>query len=463
MHIPLPTAILVLGITESGNRPLGTFTGNEPLTPSPRDHPRPKRPPVPRPTKYHLLQKDTKMKQKNINNVTGYYALVQWTYWLGNAAIGAFASAFLLEVGLSNTVIGLLLAVGGFTAAILPPFLGSLIDRNPKISTMHVLTYFGIGLIAIGALLLCFPLSSTPLMAALYALGYIFLQTLQPFINGLGVECINEGFTINFGFSRASGAFGYCISALLMGILSERIGIKTIPAAAIVTYAGMILSVAFLKRKRHTLAENGAKLTEKKGANLNPIRFLKRYPTYAGMLVGMVLIYFSHGFLNTFCLQILQSKGGDVENMGIATSVAAAAEIIPMLCAPFLLKHFRLGNLLRFSGVFYTIKSFLSLLAPNVFLYYGVQMLQLPAWGIMATTIVFYVNETVEHEHSAQGQAFAGMTLTVGCFLCSLIGGWLIDLVGIDRTILVATVVCLIGAVILFLTTGKQKKPDNPA
>ena len=99
------------------------------------------------------------MKQKNINNVTGYYALVQWTYWLGNAAIGAFASAFLLEVGLSNTVIGLLLAVGGFTAAILPPFLGSLIDRNPKISTMHVLTYFGIGLIAIGALLLCFPLS----------------------------------------------------------------------------------------------------------------------------------------------------------------------------------------------------------------------------------------------------------------------------------------------------------------
>lgn len=392
---------------------------------------------------------------QKMNNVTKYYALVQWTYWLGNAALGAFASAFLLEVGLSNTVIGLLLAIGGFTAAVLPPFLGSLIDRNPNISTMHVLWFFGFGLVGIGILLLCFPLSQTIVMATLYALGYICLQTLQPFINGLGVECINEGFTINFGLSRASGAFGYCISSLIMGILSKRIGIKTVPAAVCITYAGMIIAVALLRKKRRTLSENGAVTVEKKGANLNPIRFLKRYPTYAGMLVGMVLIYFSHGFLNTFCLQILQSKGGDVEDMGIATAVAAAAEIIPMLCAPFLLKHFRLGGLLRFSGVFYTIKSLLSLLAPSVFLYYGVQLLQLPAWGIMAISIVFYVNEIVDHEHAAQGQAFAGMTLTVGCFLCSLIGGWLIDLVGINSTILVATVVCGIGAVILFLTTKK--------
>lgn len=392
---------------------------------------------------------------QKMNNVTKYYALVQWTYWLGNAALGAFASAFLLEVGLSNTVIGLLLAIGGFTAAVLPPFLGSLIDRNPNISTMHVLLGFGFGLVGIGILLLCSPLSQTIVMATLYALGYICLQTLQPFINGLGVECINEGFTINFGFSRASGAFGYCISSLIMGILSKRIGIKTVPAAVCITYAGMIIAVALLRKKRRTLSENGAVTVEKKGANLNPIRFLKRYPTYAGMLVGMVLIYFSHGFLNTFCLQILQSKGGDVEDMGIATAVAAAAEIIPMLCAPFLLKHFRLGGLLRFSGVFYTIKSLLSLLAPSVFLYYGVQLLQLPAWGIMAISIVFYVNEIVDHEHAAQGQAFAGMTLTVGCFLCSLIGGWLIDLVGINSTILVATVVCGIGAVILFLTTKK--------
>lgn len=395
------------------------------------------------------------MKQKSSDNLTVYYGLVQWTYWLGNAVLGAFASKFLLTIGLTNTRLSLLLALCGLLAAISSPLLGSLIDRKPTLSTAHLLYAFGAGLMAVGVLILCFPYDATLLMAVLFGIGYVFVQILQPFINALGVECINQGYQISFGFSRASGAFGYAISAFLTGILVDRIGIVTIPVATIITYSGMVLTVAFLRKKKNA---NPACGTPKKSANLNPIRFLKRYPTYAGLLAGMILIYFSHGFVNTFCLQILETKGGTSTSVGISTAVAAVFEIVPMLCAPFLLKHFRLGNLLRFSGIFYTVKSLGSLLAPNVYAYYAVQFFQLPAWGIMAISIVFYVNETVDHEHSSQGQAFAGMTLTVGNLLCTLICGILIDNIGINRTLIIATIVCAVGACIIFLTTGKQRK-----
>ena len=91
------------------------------------------------------------------NDLTPQYAVIQFFFWVCFAGIVAFSSVYLLDRGLTNTEIGLMIAVSGALAALLQPLMGAVMDRFPHLTGPGLLArFFGL-LVADTLVLILFP------------------------------------------------------------------------------------------------------------------------------------------------------------------------------------------------------------------------------------------------------------------------------------------------------------------
>lgn len=390
---------------------------------------------------------DTNNKSKDI---TIQYSLVQASYWMGFACISAFSSVYLLSIGISNSLIGITLALGALVSAIIQPYVGILIDHHPKITTKKILLMASIIIILLALLL--YPVSrGVPVIVPLmYGFLMLLLQLAQPFSNSIGMASINAGYKLHFGPARAIGSLGYALVALVLGKIAEAKGGDVVPGfiAISFTLTMIFLFIYPLREENNIGLHNDEENQDSKRPGL--MDFFKKYKALGIMTAGLVFIFFSHVVLNSFGLQIIETKGGSSESMGVATAISATIEVVPMFLFPILKKRFKVSDLLKLSAVFFTLKVLVTLLAPNIMAYYLAQGCQMLGWGIMAVAIVYYVNDIVDEKDTAQGQAYSGMALTIGNVLGNLVGGKVIDSLGINALLILGFVAAFFGTCIFF-------------
>ena len=95
------------------------------------------------------------------------------------------------------------------------------------------------------------------------------------------------------------------------------------------------------------------------------------------------------------------------------------------------------------------------MLAPNMTVFYGIQIFQMLGWGLMAAASVYYVNSIMDTEDAIKGQAYITMTYTLGSVIGAFLGGALIDFSGVNTMLLFATISAAVGAVIIFFSAEK--------
>lgn len=380
-------------------------------------------------------------------NVTLYYGIIMAVYSLGFVTMSAFSSVYLLSVGLSSGEIGILLGIGGVVSAVLQPVVGILMDRHPLVSGKTVLAVCSVLIALFGVILVLTPERSTALTSILYGVPIMLLYLAQPFLNALGMEAVNLGYSLNFGAGKAMGSMGYAAASYVFGIVSVKAGPKIIPSVFAFIYLLLTFIVIFYPvRKSAGIRPSGGRVVLG-----NPYTFLIRYKKLAGVLVGLVCIYYSHTLINTFALQIVVPKGGSSADMGTAAAIAAVCELVTMLLFSVYMKKVRLVNLLRISGIFFTLKTFFSLTVSGIPGFFLIQGFQMFGWGLLAIGIVYYVNEYTAQDDKAQGQAYAGIAMTFGNVLATFSGGRIIDAFGVDTMLIVGTVISALGTVILWV------------
>ena len=388
-------------------------------------------------------------------NITFHYSLLQGAYWMGFACISAFSSVYLLSLGISNSIIGLTLSLGALASALSQPLIGILIDNNPNFTAKRVLlsSFFAITIIS----LLLYPLSKgvPVIIPFMYGLLMLMLQLAQPFANSIGMSSINAGYKLYFGPARAVGSLTYAFIAFVLGKVTQSRGSNVVPAFIAVSFLIGIISLFIYpnSEKPNTSNDNSDVKNEASGIAV----FFKKYRSFGIIIVGLIFIYFSHVVLNSFSLQIISVRGGSSDSMGVATAISASIEIIPMFLFPFLSKKFRLSSLLKLSAIFFTLKTICTLLAPTVNAYYAAQGCQMFGWGIMAVAIVYYVNKIVDEHDTAQGQAYAGMTLTIGNVIGNFFGGSVIDHFGVNMLLLIGSIIAIIGTIIFWIGIDKSE------
>ena len=395
----------------------------------------------------------------NQKDITLQYTFIQTTFWMGFAAISAFASVYLLSMGISNSVIGLVISLGAMASAVLQPVVGNLVDNHPKVTLKKVMSTAAAFAVIIAMLLYPFAKASAMVIAVLYGMLILIIQFGQPFSNAIGMAGQNARYKLLFGPARALGSLGYALVAYLLGIVTVKMGPHIVPLFVAVIFLVHFLSVViFPVNEKQEVKVSPEESQEQNSKSTTVIGFLKKYKSFLIMLIGLVFIYFSHVVLNSFALQIITPRGGTSANMGTATAISAGIELVPMIFFPVIRKKVKINHMLRLSVMFFTLKVLFTYLADNVIEYYAAQAFQMLGWGVMAVAIVYFVNENISEHDQAQGQAFAGMALTVGNVIGGLFGGVIIDAAGINALLLTALASGTIGTAIFWLGIGRSEK-----
>ena len=371
--------------------------------------------------------------------LTPLYAAVQFFFWFAYGTAVNFASVYLLACGLSNTAIGLISAAACALSVLIQPILAAWADREESPSVKAILLALTAALLAFGGLLILAFGKGAALNGLFLGGAILLVQIGLPFVNALATESLNAGERLNFSLARGFGSIGYAVMSVSVGALIARFGPIVAPWAVMAVSGLLLMAVGlFPFAKRHRDSRD-----EKEGAD-GLTGFLRRYPAFALTLLGCVLIYTSHVLINSFVYQIVVSKGGNSEHMGIAMGLAGLLEVLSMALFSTLLKWKGSRFWFRISGLFFTLKALCSLLAPNMGAFYLVQLIQPLGWGLMTVASVYYVNEIMRERDRIKGQAYMTMALSVGTIVGSLCGGVLIDALGVNGMLIAA--VCCGGA-----------------
>ncbi|MDO4633467.1 MAG: MFS transporter [Eubacteriales bacterium] len=383
---------------------------------------------------------------------------VEVLFWGIFAALPGMASMYLLDHGFSNALIGALIAGSGVGAAVLQPLFGSYADRPESASLKKILTVFTAVLLIVSVLLLMtgkYPV----LTGLLYGTAVAFLQVMTPLLNAMGAETLNQGKKLNYGLARGGGSAGYAAAAYLMGVLAEKFGTAVIPLGSVLMLAGLLAAILIFPFEKCRVPEKekaeGAE-EQRKGSSL-----LKKYPRFFLVMAGCVFIYIGHTVLNSFTYQIMSSKGGGRAETGFMIALAAILELVPMLLFGYMQKKVRCDIWFRITGIFFTLKTAATLLAPGIRSLYAAQLFQVFGWGLITVSAVYYVNSIMKREDAVKGQTFMNMTYTAGCVIGSLAGGRIIDVWSVSAMLLFGTIASAIGMVILLFGTEKVCKKDE--
>ena len=128
----------------------------------------------------------------------------------------------------------------------------------------------------------------------------------------------------------------------------------------------------------------------------------------------------------------------------------AASEMPAMAVTRKLMRKFDVMTLIVVAGVSYLCRNILIAMAPSLlFVFIGV-LFQSTSYGLLTSTMAYYVSDTCEKEDQIMGQTLLGMMTTgLGSMLGNVVGGILQDAFGLSSMLIFAMLMTVIGALIL--------------
>ncbi len=387
-------------------------------------------------------------------SLTSYYGLLQGSFWMSHATIMGFATVYLQDKGLSNTSIGLLLALGTILSIFLQPVFGSLVDRSPKLTMLHILFICTLFIGFCGLLLQFVSFSFFAISFSFIAIVALF-SSFPAFLNVVAMDYINAGRKLNFGLGRGIGSISYAFIALIMGLLVKRFGSEIIVPTFLILLLLHFIIICALEKKSPLLKWNSSSSTT--SSSPSPLEgflaFFKNYKRFSCLLIGLMFLFVGHASLNTYHINIIKNVGGDTSNMGFSFALSAAMELPSMLLFTFFISKFKCSTLLKISAFFFTMKALIIALSTQVMGIYFSQCFQFFSFAIFVPASVYYVNHLIEKRYRGMGQALLGAaTVGLGGTLGNFFAGKILDLFPVQEMLIFAVIISALGFIITFFT-----------
>lgn len=381
-------------------------------------------------------------------SVQSKYTAMQAVYWMVYSVAFGFVTYYLLGTGIGEATIGMVTASGGIIAAILQPLTGSLTDSG-RLRWKTILVFLA-SLCLLFNILMIF-ISSEVLNAVSYAGFITAVNLIVPVANGASFYYERSGEKINFGFARGTGSLFYGAAAYVLGAVSVRAGIMSVPAAGALTSLLLILILISMPCQREV-----CEVRRQAGGSI-----ISRYPGFFMVVAGCTLCLSFHSISCNFLIRIVESCGGDAEVMGTAIAVSAVFELPAMFGFSVIAKRFSAGMLLKVSAVFFIIKSLLFLFSSGVGMIYFTQMFQAGSFALMIPASVYYAESSMEKGDKMKGQAYMGLALTAGSFIGALSGGFLIQMAGLKQALILGTAFTVAGFILIAAGTVNKKRESK--
>ncbi len=404
---------------------------------------------LPKPCSHGRIHLGGSMKRSytfQLANINGLYSVFFMPVF-------AYTTVYLLNLGLNNSQIGILLASANLVAVVAQPLVASLADR--RVRTHKTLLLIHILIICLQCAFLLFVPLPIYLHAVIFAANIVLLYSMQPLVNSMAVDLMARGGNINFGIARAASSLYYSVATLLFGSVLVRYGMFMVPGSMLLFGALFFLALYFFRPTLdppHEYQESEDLQT----------RFFSRYPIFIPVLIGIVGIYFNYSIFNNYAIHIVRNLGGNSSQLGIALAISAFSEIPAMLSFNYLLRRFGATRLFQFSSVFYGVKMLLVMLSGSIPMLYLAQTTQALSFGIYSTSSVYFVAGMMNPNDRSKGQAFITSAATLGNVLAALLGGVFLDLYSVRFMMIIAITVSAVGAALILGATGVRLRAKLP-
>lgn len=390
------------------------------------------------------------------------YTLINVSYFAAFCTIHAYAAVFLLACGFTNTEIGIVLAAANILSALLQPVVAAVIDRQGFFTNRNVMLICS-GIIAGGAVVLLFADSVKPVVFAVFTLMYMVQFTYMPVMTALNFEYQRKGANIFYGLARGLGSAGFAVTSAIIGTIVENEGVKVLLYVTIVVmviHAGVIYFFKMPRGSRDKADETASKTSgsssqtisddkQKDDKSSSIPQFVKKYPAFMLMLLATVFLFFTHNMLNDYLIQIIRPLGGGESELGIATFLAALLELPTMAIISVVSRKVSMKLMLVVSGISFTVKAVIMLLATNIPLAYASQAMQMLAYAVFIPAAAYYVSENISEHDQVKGQAFVTSCFTLAGVFSSLVCGIVLDRLGVTDMLVIGVIVSVIGTLLI--------------
>jgi len=397
-----------------------------------------------------------------MKHYTLFYSLLNIAYYmLGNGIMG-FEGYYLNKLGVSDSVIGIVLAATGIVTVLFQPLTGRLCDNGKRFDMRHAI------LVIVSGMILAAGISSLSksrvLLAVLFCLLIVLFNQTNALLNSLCMLIENQGKKINYGLARGLGSVSYALTALANGYFSEEehFGHSFLMWSIIATgIVSVFFVLPFLFDK--SLSKNNPSIAKNyKRAGL--LEFFKKYPRFVAFAFCLSLVFISHNILSTFVYQLISPMGRGSYEVGIIVGLAAFVELPGMVLCSVLLKKKSPATLLMISGFFFLLKTvfcLISVATGNFYVFFAAQFFQLAGYGFFAPASVYYANSVIAQDSLSSGQAIMTAANVFGCVLGSVIGGVFLDLLGSTGMMIITVGLCFLGCILICILLKEKKIPQK--
>lgn len=390
-------------------------------------------------------------KQLNIE----YFSL-QSLFWMTYCMVVGFSVTYLLSCGYSNSEAGYILASANICALVLQPFFADLADRSKRINAMTIFLV-SIVIIFVCSIGLFFISARSVILTLIYVVMITLANAVIAFLTSVQYLMDRSKSKINFGLCRAGGSLCFAILSAVMGILIERIGMKSIPTALfIITFLIIILCMYITRHRIHTTTDSMNSLIHQKSCSL--LVFFKENPKFMVLSIGMLFIYYAHAFITNFTISIVRNVGGDHREMGYLIAFMALMELPGMIGFNEISRRFKVSSLLLFSMMMFSVKAIIVWLSPSLMTLAFGFALQVVSFALYIPASVQYANIMIDEKDTVKAQMMFNLMQAGGAVFSSIIGGWLIDFSGISHALLVGAILSCIGTIIAFTAIQNTKR-----
>ncbi len=392
---------------------------------------------------------------KESKKYNSMYAASQVCFFAAFAAMMAYASVYLLHKGFNNSTIGVLLSLISVIGVFLQPAIASYADSHKEVELRKIITSVLI-ITLVGSVLLLIVPTSQVLIFALITITFSSISSVMPLMNSLAFAFERYGIKINYGVARGLGSVSYAVISLVLGYVVEWFNADILPLFYVIfTALCFIIVNQFIVPKTAQAQEEEDEEGKQEESSLNIAQFAVKYKKFVAFLLGFVCVYFAHTIINNYFIQVITPIGGTESDMGTAVFLAAMLELPTMALYNKMTEKVNCGTLIKISIIFFIVKHTLTYLATSMAMIYVAQVFQAGAYALFVPASVDYVNHKIAAQDIVKGQSFLTVSNTLAGIFANLVGGVLLDSVGVSSVLLIGVILTVIGAAVVILTTER--------
>ena len=374
-------------------------------------------------------------------------------YLIFYAALGAaypFLPVFYSSIGLRLDQIGVLVAVQAATMLVVAPVWGGLSDRFPRSRTALPLAA---AIATVGALIVYLAGGFAAILIA-SVVWFVGLAGVSPMLDARTLETLGPAARNRFGQVRAFGSLSFVIATLLVGLILDANGPRSLFWVYIPLLALTIAVTAAIPRRggtRSVSLRNGA-------------REILAVPGVPILLAGFVVVWAALTGTNTFFSIQMIAIGGTGAMVGLAWAIGAMVEIPIMYSFPRLAQRFGAERLLVVGALAFAMRTALSALATDPVVLIAIAPLEgIGFAGVFVGGVTVLAGRAPAGTGgTAQGLFTAGSGLAT--IVGSTLGGAIAAAIGIPGLFLICAGVSVVGAGIIAVAVARPTPVRvNPA